>query len=318
MNKKKVVVVNNVHGELTIEKEGIEAAGGELVLEYPQNEDEVIAATKDADVIAFIATPITARIINALEKCKLIIRYGVGYDNVDWKAAAERGIYVCNAQTYGTHDVGEHAAALLMAVSKLIPQNDALIRKDGWGCAGRGVRLYGKTVGFIGLGRIARVTCSVTNGLGMKAITYDPYVSQEILDEYQATSVDLETLLKESDFISVHAPLTEQSRHMLSTEQFKMMKNTAYVINTSRGALIDEEALIKALEDGEIAGAGLDVFEKEPIDADSRLRFMDNVVLVGHLAFNTNEAMVDLHKEVTADIVRVLNGERPVNVVNGL
>ena len=318
MDKKKVVVVNNVHGELTIEKEGIEAAGGELVLEYPQNEDEVIAATKDADVIAFIATPITARIINALEKCKLIIRYGVGYDNVDWKAAAERGIYVCNAQTYGTHDVGEHAAALLMAVSKLIPQNDALIRKDGWGCAGRGVRLYGKTVGFIGLGRIARVTCSVTNGLGMKAITYDPYVSQEILDEYKATSVDLETLLKESDFISVHAPLTEESRHMLSTEQFKMMKNTAYVINTSRGALIDEEALIKALEDGEIAGAGLDVFEKEPIDVDSRLRFMDNVVLVGHLAFNTNEAMVDLHKEVTADIVRVLKGERPVNVVNGL
>ena len=152
----------------------------------------------------------------------------------------------------------------------------------------------------------------------MKAITYDPYASKEILDEYKATSVDLDTLLKESDFISVHAPLTEESRHMLSTEQFKKMKNTAVVINTSRGALIDEEALIKALEDGEIAGAGLDVYEKEPFDANSKLRFMDNVVLTSHIAFNTAEAMVDLHKEVTADIVRVLKGERPVNVVNGL
>ena len=173
-------------------------------------------------------------------------------------------------------------------------------------------------IGFIGLGRIARVTCAVTNGLGMKAITYDPYASQAILDEYKATSVDLETLLKESDFISVHAPLTEESRHMLSTEQFKMMKNSAFVINTSRGALIDEQALIKALEEGEIAGAGLDVFEKEPFDPNSKLRFMDNVVLTSHIAFNTAEAMVDIHKEVTADIVRVLKGERPVNIVNGL
>ena len=318
MSKKKVVAVNNPHGELIIEKEGIEAAGGELVLVYPQTEDELIEAVKDADVIAFTATPITARVIDSLEKCKLIIRYGVGYDNVDWKAAAAKGIYVCNAQTYGTHDVGEHAAALLMAASKLIAQNDAIIRKDGWGIAGQGTRLYGKTIGYIGLGRIARVTCSVTNGLGMKAITYDPYASKEILDEYKATSVDLDTLLKESDFISVHAPLTEESRHMLSTEQFRKMKNTAVVINTSRGALIDEEALIKALEDGEIAGAGLDVYEKEPFDADSKLRFMDNVVLTSHIAFNTAEAMIDLHKEVTADIVRVLNGERPVNVVNGL
>ena len=318
MSKKKVVAVNNPHGELIIEKEGIEAAGGELVLVYPQTEDELIEAVKDADVIAFTATPITARVIDSLEKCKLIIRYGVGYDNVDWKAAAAKGIYVCNAQTYGTHDVGEHAAALLMAASKLIAQNDAIIRKDGWGIAGQGTRLYGKTIGYIGLGRIARVTCSVTNGLGMKAITYDPYASKEIIDEYKATSVDLETLLKESDFISVHAPLTEESRHMLSTEQFRKMKNTAVVINTSRGALIDEEALIKALEDGEIAGAGLDVYEKEPFDADSKLRFMDNVVLTSHIAFNTAEAMIDLHKEVTADIVRVLKGERPVNVVNGL
>ena len=318
MNRKKVVAVNNPHGELIIEKEGIEAAGGELVLVYPQTEDELIEAVKDADVIAFTATPITSRVIDSLEKCKLIIRYGVGYDNVDWWAAAAKGIYVCNAQTYGTHDVGEHAAALLMAASKLIAQNDAIIRKDGWGIAGQGTRLYGKTIGYIGLGRIARVTCSVTNGLGMKAITYDPYASKEILDEYKATSVDLDTLLKESDFISVHAPLTEESRHMLSTEQFKKMKNTAVVINTSRGALIDEEALIKALEDGEIAGAGLDVYEKEPFDANSKLRFMDNVVLTSHIAFNTAEAMVDLHKEVTADIVRVLKGERPVNVVNGL
>ena len=318
MSIKKVVAVNNPHGELIIEKEGIEAAGGELVLVYPQTEDELIESVKDADVIAFTATPITARVIDSLEKCKLIIRYGVGYDNVDWKAAAAKGIYVCNAQTYGTHDVGEHAAALLMAASKLIAQNDAIIRKDGWGIAGQGTRLYGKTIGYIGLGRIARVTCSVTNGLGMKAITYDPYASKEILDEYKATSVDLDTLLKESDFISVHAPLTEESRHMLSTEQFRKMKNTAVVINTSRGALIDEEALIKALEDGEIAGAGLDVYEKEPFDADSKLRFMNNVVLTSHIAFNTAEAMIDLHKEVTADIVRVLKGERPVNVVNGL
>ena len=283
-----------------------------------KEQSKVIEIVKDADVILFTDVSINSDVIDCLEKCKLIIRYGIGYDNVDTKKAAEKGIIVCNAPNYGVVDVAEHAMSLIMACSKRLVYMNDCVRDKFWniGEMGASSRLAGKTIGFVGFGKIARCVCDRTNAFQAKAMVYDPYVSESCLKEYKAESVNLDTLLKEADYVTLHVPLSDNTRHMLGKDEFAKMKNTAYIINTGRGGLINETELIDALENGVIAGAGLDVFETENSNLDERILKMQNVVLTPHVAWNTSEATVALHKEVTENVLRFLDGVRPESIVN--
>ena len=282
--------------------------------------EEVIPVIEDADVVLFTDVTFDRALLDSLKKCRLIIRYGIGFDNIDWKYAAEKGIIVCNAPNYGVIDVAEHAMSLMLACAKRIVYMNDCVRDNFWstGAMGQSVRLAGKTVGFVGFGKIARCVCKRTNAFDTKALVYDPYVTEDSLAEYSATSVDLDTLLQESDFISLHLPLNANTRHMIGMDAFRKMKKTAVIINTSRGGIINEADLIDALEQGLIAGAGLDVFEDESGKLDKRILSNKVVALTPHVAWNTVEAAAALHKEVTDNVLRFLEGKRPDSIVNGL
>lgn len=290
----------------------------EFIISYLKNPDEVIEIAKDADVLLFTDVAMNADFIDKLEKCKLIIRYGIGYDNIDIRRAAERGIIVCNAPHYGAIDVAEHAISLMLSCTKRLTYMNDCIREGMWSTGNMGAsrRIYKKTVGFVGFGKIARCVCERTNAFGTKALVYDPYVTEDVLKRYNAVSVDLDTLLKESDYITLHLPLSEKTRHMFTMEEFKKMKSTAFLINTGRGGLVKEADLVDALDKGIIAGAGLDVFEDESGGIDKRMLSMKNVALTPHVAWNTVEGMEALHKEVTDNVLRFFNGDTPESIVN--
>ena len=292
----------------------------EFIISPAVEEDDVIEAIRDAEVVLFTATKINERVINSLERCKLILRYGIGYDNVDLAAAAARGIYVCNAPKYGVIDVAEHALSLIFATAKMTVRMNDRVRDGAWGSGGMGpfIRLSGKTLGIWGFGNIGRALCKMVSGLGMRVITCDPYVSEETARECGAEKVELDEMLSLSDFVSVHMPLNDKTRHSVNGEIFAKMKKTAIIINTSRGAVIDEQALIEALENKTIAGAGLDVFEDEKSPVDKRLTSARNVALTPHVAWNTDVAVTAIHEEVGNNVVRYLKGERPESIVNGI
>lgn len=289
-----------------------------FVVSEEKDQDKVMELLRDADVILFSAFSITGEMIKELEKCKLIIRYGIGYDNIDIKKAAEKGIMVCNAPNYGVIDVAEHAMSLMLACSKRLNLMDDRVRNKCWNGSGLGKssRIFHKTIGFVGFGKIARYVCECMNAFHIKAIVYDPYVSENCLENYHAKRVSLDTLLQEADYVTLHLPLNQDTYHMLGAKEFAKMKKTACIINTSRGGLICEKELIDALEQGVIAGAGLDVFETENSDLDERILKMKNVVLTPHVAWNTAEATEALHKEVTENVERFLHGGKPQSIVN--
>lgn len=283
-----------------------------------RTKEAIMDATKDADVFLYSGAKIDREILDNMEKCQLIIRYGIGYDDIDYKWAAQKGIMVCNAPNYGVIDVAEHAVSLLMACSKRLVYMNDCVRDKFWKASvmGSSARLCGKTVGFIGFGKIAKCVCTRTNALGMKPIVFDPYVKTGILDEYCAEQVNLDELLQMADYVTLHLPLNKETYHMLDRDAFRKMKRSAYIINTSRGGLINEKDLVEALLNGEIAGAGLDVFEEESANLDNRFLTMKNVVLTPHVAWNTAEASASLHKEVTDNVLRFLDGERPHSIIN--
>lgn len=292
----------------------------EFVEASAQTEEEVIELLKDAEVALFTSTKFTENVLAQLKKLKLIVRYGIGYDTVDLEAARKRGVYVCNSPRYGVTDVAEHAVALMFAVSKrLVAMNDR-VRANNWGGAGlgQGARLAGKTIGFLGFGNIGRAVCKRANACEMKPVVYDPYIRPEVLEEYGAEGVTMEELLTRADVITCHLPLNDMTFHTLGKDQFARMKKSAILINTSRGGVINEAELIDALEAGELAGVGLDVFEDESGGMDQRLLNVPNAVLTPHIAWNTPEAMISLHHEVADNVARYLRGERPECIVNGL
>ena len=319
---RKVVVLSNNKGNdaYQYEIEQINKLGdAEFIVAPTTDADEAIPYVRDAEVILFTATKINESFVSKLEKCKLIIRYGIGYDNVDLKATAERGIFVCNSPNYGVIDVAEHALSLMLAAAKKTSAMAERVKMGKWGSDGTPfIRLGGKTIGFIGFGNIGKALCKMINGLGMRPIVYDPFVSNDVLEEYGAEKIELDELLVEADFVSLHLPLNDSTRHMISKETFKKMKSSAILINTSRGPIVDEAALIEALEAGQIAGVGLDVFENETVPVDERLANSPRAVLTPHVAWNTDTAVVALHKEVGDNVVRYLKGERPHSIVNGL
>lgn len=295
-------------------------ADAEYIKTTAKGDAAVIEALKDAEVVLFTNTDLNRHVIENLEKCRLMVRYGIGYDTVDLEAAKQKGIYVCNSPKYGVTDVAEHALALIFSTARRIVEMNDRIRDNNWGGGGlvSGVRLTGKKIGFVGFGSIGQAVCKRTNACDMHPLVYDPFVTDEVLASFSAQRVTLDELLAEADFITCHAPLNAHTFHMLGAEQFRKMKKTAILVNTSRGAIIDESALLEALLSKELAGVGLDVFEDESGGLDKRFLDIPNAILTPHIAWNTPDAVDSLHREVVDNVVRYLRGERPQSIVNGL
>jgi len=268
----------------------------------PQELKEII---KDYHaLIVRSATKVTKEIIEAAHNLKVIGRAGVGLDNVDLEAATQRGIIVMNTPAGNTISTAEHTMSLMLAISRNIPQAHFSVKSGEWKRSKFiGVELYNKTLGIIGLGRIGSEVAKRALSFGMKVLAYDPFLSQQVAESLGVTLVDLKELLKKSDYITIHTPLTEETKHLLSYEEFALIKEGVRIINCARGGIIDELALAEAIKEGKVASAAIDVFEKEPPTLDNPLLKLENVIVSPHLGASTEEAQVNVAIEV-AEIVR--------------
>ncbi|MFQ5996146.1 MAG: C-terminal binding protein [Dehalococcoidales bacterium] len=322
MERLKVVRVDRMDDRSPMVEEAKELAklNVELVDADCATEDEIIERAKDADAILVVSAKITRRVMEALTKCKVIVRYGIGYDTVDVAAATDNGILVVNIPDFCFEEVSNHAIALLLVCAKKLVFLNNGVKQGGWIECKRAQApmgsIYGQTLGLIGCGNIGRMTARKARCFDLRILGYDPYVNKSLAKEHGITLVSLPELLKESDYISVHALLNEETWHLIGEKEFRQMKPSAYFINTSRGSVVDEAALIKALQERWIAGAGLDVFEKEPIDPDNPLLKMDNVVVLPHSASYSDVAFKRLRTSVGQEAARVLSGRWPKNWVN--
>ena len=305
---------------MEVEAEELAMVNAELVEVECATEDEIIKAAKDADALLVIFAPMTRRVLEALPKLKVIVRYGIGYDNVDVDAATDNGVLLVNIPDFCLEEVANHAIALLLALNgELLSINEGM--KQGRWAESQLIRAtigapYEQTLGLVGCGKIGSMTAKKAQCFGFRILGYDPYIDKSLAKEHGITLVGLPELLKESDFVSVHTLLNKETRHLIGEKEFKQMKPTAYFINTSRGAVVDEAALIKALQEKWIAGAGLDVFEQEPVAPDNPLLKMDNVIVSPHCCSHTVASIKRLKTSVGQEAARVLIGRWPKNVVN--
>jgi len=281
----------------------------------PETLKEII---KEYDaLIVRSATKVTKEIIEHAEKLKVIGRAGVGLDNVDLESATQKGIIVMNTPSGNTISTAEHTFSMMLALSRNIPQANASTKAGEWKRSKfMGVELYNKVLGIIGLGRIGTEVAKRAISFGMKVIAYDPFLSRQIAQQIGVEIVEFKELLKQSDYITIHTPLTEETKHMLSDEEFKIMKKGVRIINCARGGIIDEKALVSALKEGRVAGAALDVFEKEPPDKDNELLKMDNVIVTCHLGASTEEAQVNVAIEIAESVRDYLLGKGIRNACN--
>lgn len=318
MAKLKVVVTDLGYQTYDYEKNVLKEIGVVPELANAHTEDEVIKACKDADGILNRTAPMTAKVIGALAKCKVIARYGVGVDNVDIAAATAKGIAVCNVPNYCNDEVSTLAVALMLALARKVVSHDKAVRAGAWDIGSKDpiYRTAGKTLGLLGFGRIARTVAKKMAGFDVKVIAYDPFVTPEQGREAGVDMVEMETVLKNADFISIHAPMTTNTKHMINAKTLALMKPTAYLVNTSRGGLIDTAALVQALEGKKIAGAGLDVYEVEPLPMDNPLRRLDNIILTDHAGWYSEESIVELQTRTAMAVAAVLSGKKPESCVN--
>jgi len=277
------------------------------------NEQRVIEMAQNADGILVVRADITARVMDALPRLKVVGRYGIGLDNIDTEAAAQRGIAVVYAPGFCAREVADHTLSMLLACSRKLFKLNSAMHNNYWArdTASPMSALYSQTMGLIGFGQIGRETARRALAFGLRIIVHDPILNVEEAKNANVELVSMERLLSESDFISIHAPLNSQTHHLISSAQFALMKQTAYLINTSRGPHIDEVALVKALQAGKIAGAALDVFEKEPLPSTSALLDFDNVILTPHVAGLSDESQMELRNTVATAMADVLSGTWP-------
>ncbi len=281
-------------------------------------EDEIIELAKDADAVLNGLAPITRKVLTNIPKCKVVARYGVGYDNVDLQAATEQGIAIAYVPDYCFEEVSNSAIVFILALAKQLIPFDSSMRKGEWNVSymTQTRSVHGETLGIVGAGRIGMATARKAQAFSMNIVACDPFVKPALLQAEGITPLSLDELLARSDYVSVHTPLMPQTRHLIGREQLGLMKKTACLINTSRGPVVDEAALVEALREGRIAGAGLDVFEREPLPADSPLRSMANVVMTPHMGAQSPIAMQRLRQRIAEEVIRALRGEFPLNVAN--
>jgi D-3-phosphoglycerate dehydrogenase len=323
------VKVVRVGSGLTAEQEAggrltLRAVGAELVLHPFAGEEALVAAARDADAIINAGGRFPASTIRQLEKCRVIVQGSVGYDPIDVEAATARGIMVANLFDYCIEEVADHAMTLVLACARRLRFMERVVHEGLWGGDRRAMmerigpveRLSTQTLGIVGFGNIGKLVAQRAAGFGWRRLAADPFVKPEAAAELGVELVPLDQLLRQADLVTLHVFLNEQTRHMIGAAQLGLMKPTAYLINTCRGPIVDEPALIAALRAGKLAGAGLDVFEQEPIAADNPLLAMENVIATPHVAVYSRTAIELNRTQPFDEVARVLSGRYPRGLVN--
>ena len=316
---KKVLVTDYVWPSVEPERAVLAKVGAELVVAPDGSEETLTELARDVDGILTCFAKVTENVVRAAEKCVAIGRYGVGVDNIDVETATELGIVVTYVPDYCVDEVSDHVLALLLAWNRRVVLFDRATKTRGWGSEGLGMRIMrlgGKRLGVVGFGRIGKAACRKALAFGMEVLATDPYLTPDVATEHGARMVDLPELLHESDFLTVHSPLTPETRNMIGKAELEQMKPEAFLINAARGGLIDEDALYDALTSGRIAGAGLDVVEDAAPSLDHRLLQLENVIVTPHTAFFSQEAVLELEERAAGEVAAVFQGRMPDNVVN--
>ncbi|GGI91785.1 D-isomer specific 2-hydroxyacid dehydrogenase family protein [Saccharopolyspora subtropica] len=305
----RVVVTDHVFGGVEHEAAVARRFNAEFAELQCRSEEDTVAAVTGANVVFVNFAPITARVLRAMAPGATVIRYGIGYDNVDVVAARQLGISVANVPDYGTDTVADHSVASLLALLRKLTAYDRRVREDGW-CAPRDLGslpgFSSTTVGLVGLGRIGLAVCERLRPFGFHVLAHDPYASPVLAAEHGVRLTGLAELLAESHAISLHAPLTPGTKHLLDERAFSRIRRGAVVVNTSRGGLIDHDALVNAIESGQVSAAALDVFDGEPLASDSRLRALPQVLLTPHTAFFSESSLAALQRLAAEEAARAL------------
>jgi D-3-phosphoglycerate dehydrogenase len=291
------------------------AEKAEVVLTDEGDQGVMAAKAEDVDVI-ITGAPVSGEMINGAKRLKMIQTTSVGYEGVDVDAAAANGVIICNVAEANANSVAELVFGLVLDVARRISAHDRLLRDGGWARyhVERQVTIRGGTLGIIGLGAIgSRVAQIGRNAFNMRILACDPYIIPDRAEQFGGKLVDMETLLKESDVVTTHTPLNEETMHLIGERELSLMKPTAILINTSRGPVVDEKALIEALKRGKISGAGLDVYETEPLEKDSPLRSLDNVVMTPHIG-STPGALRYMLEVAIDNVMRVVEGKEPFRI----
>ena len=316
--KYKVMMTDYAWPSVEPERQVLEEIGAELIVAESGTEEEFVDLASEVDGILTCWLHVTTAVVEAAQQCKVIGRCGIGLDNIDVETATALGMVVTNVPAYCIDEVSDHTMALLLSCARKISLLDRTVKSGSWtrdvGPSMR--RIRGQKLGIIGFGKIGRAIVPKAKAFGLEVLIYSPRATEQIADEHGVTLVNIPELLAESDFITIHAPLNPETQDLLNAEAFRRMKSTAYVLNTSRGGIIDTGALYDALTTGEIAGAGLDVLAEEPPQPNEPLLALENAVVTPHAAFISEESTYDLEVTAAAEVARVLTGQMPESVVN--
>lgn len=318
----KIVITDHRFPDVAAERRAVESEGGTLVVGQVTDEVGLIELCSHADGVLAVRAQITRRVIEAMTCCKIIVRYGIGVDTIDIDAASSRGIAVANVPDYCVDEVSDHALALLLALSRQIRRGAALAQKDRWSTSEMPPlrRLRGQTFSLFGAGKIGLLLASKVKALGMRVFACDPFLSDAVARSAGIERVSIDEMLAISDFISLHAPLTPETANIFGTSSFKLMKNSAFIINTARGGLIDEVALLTALDHGEICGAALDVLDSETAVTPVRAAIVNHprIIVTPHIAWLSEEARCTLQEKAVAQVLDCLRGNKPYGMINSV
>lgn len=314
----KVVIAYSGFGDLAVETAILRTIDAEIVHTGNLTSPAALAAVQEADALMVALEQVTAAIIATMPRCRIISRAGTGLDSIDIAAATAHGIWVAYVPDYSIDEVSTHAIALLLAQARAIPRLVQSTRSGHWNGAAAGAlyRFRGQTLGILGFGRIGQATAEKGKGLGLEVKVYDPFLNTEAATRIGVQAVDLETLARSSDYLSLHSPLNEATQRIVNAQFLSWMKPTAYLINAARGPLIDEDALLQAVRSGQIAGAALDVLTTEPPAPDNPLLHEERILVTPHVAWYSEAAKIDLRTRCAEEVVRVLSGDRPRSPVN--
>jgi D-3-phosphoglycerate dehydrogenase len=312
------VIVAYGFPDAEVEREVLSSVDAEVVQIESLSSPQARTLLRDADALMVTLQPVPAAIIAHMERCRIISRVGTGTDTVDLEAASERRIWVTNVPDYAVDEVSTHALALLLSHARQLPRTLELTTRGVWdpGQVPPIRRLSGQTLGLLGFGRIGRAVGAKARSLGLEVVVYDPYIDARSIEGGGMRAVDLPTLLRSADYVSLHAPLTDDTRNIIDREALEMMKPNAFLINTARGGFIDLDALLASVRAGRIAGAALDVLPDEPPPSDHPLFREERVILTPHVAWYSEEARREMRVRGAEEVVRVLRGEAPRSPVN--
>ncbi|MCQ4922644.1 C-terminal binding protein [Tissierella carlieri] len=322
--KRKVVLSSVLIDDPTYERKLIEGAGLNLVFVPNSDQERFLKEVVDTDAVITADKPITKEIIDSMKNCKVIVRQGIGYDTIDLISSKEKGIAVCNIPDYSIEEVSDFTLALMLTILRHTNVYDQHTRKGIWDIQSVHTvsgfpamrRFSTQTLGIFGFGRIAKLVAKKARPFGFKIIATDPYVDPKVAEDMGVQLVDFDTVVRESDIMSINTPLTSETRHQFNIEVFKKMKPTAFIVNTGRGPLIKEDDLYEALKNKIIAGAAIDVTETEPLPVDNKLFTLDNLIISPHAAFFTSDSLEELRRRACEEVIRVLSGQEPENRVN--